>query len=196
MPYPASGKQQRVVEAFIENILRLEAVSAEAPPGALALLTALGQGENGFGGTPVGDDPANLDGWLEYCVHLATAPPLSDDFLPQTNYWIVDGGGRAIGLIRMQTQINARLLDRGGHLGYYIAPAHRGQGHGKSALRLALGELRSKGVGRALVSVETHNAASLRMVAALGGVLEDERIDAESGQAYRRFWLETAVPKR
>lgn len=178
------------------NPLRLEAVSVEPPPGALAVLTALGRGENGFGGTPVADGPENLDEWLDYCVHLATAEPLSDDFLPQTNYWILDRTGRAIGLVRMQTRINTQLLDRGGHLGYYIAPAHRGQGHGKSALRLALGELREKGVGRALVTVETHNTASLRVVAVFGGVLEDERTDTESGQAYRRFWLDTAVSKQ
>lgn len=175
--------------------MKLEPISHAPPPGALALLTALGQGENGFGGTPVGDDPAKLDEWLDYCVHLATAQPLSEDFMPQTNYWIVDAQGLAIGLVRMQTDINANLLNRGGHLGYYIAPAHRGQGHGKKALRLALEELGSRGVSHALVTVETRNTASLRIVSALGGVLEDERFDTGSGQPYRRFWLETEVSK-
>jgi predicted acetyltransferase len=172
--------------------MELAAVTLEAVPGAMELLAALGQGENGFGGTPVGGDPGKLDEWLEYCVHLATAPPLSDDFLPQANYWIIDESGRAVGLARMNVRLNARLLNWGGHVGYYVAPAHRRRGYGKAALRLALGILRAGGVERALVTVESDNAPSLGLVESLGGMLEDERVEAETGRAYRRFWLATA----
>lgn len=171
--------------------MEIIAIDENPPAGALEMLTALGTGENGFGGTPVGCDPAKLAEWLDYCVHMAHAEPLSDDFLPQFNYWILDNQDYVIGLIRMQAQLNNQLLNIGGHLGYYIAPAHRGQGHGKSALRLALKILNEKGVGRALITVEIHNLPSLRMVEDIGGVLEDERMDAESGNTYRRFWVDT-----
>lgn len=171
--------------------MKLQAVTITAPPGALELLAALGEGENGFGGTPVGSDPAKLDDWLDYCRHIAEAPPLSEYFVPQTNYWITDDAGFVVGLVRMRTQINASLLNYGGHVGYYVAPAYRGQGYGSGALRLALDKLQAKGVKRALVTVESHNAASLAMVRACGGVREDERIDQESGMAYGRFWLDT-----
>jgi predicted acetyltransferase len=171
--------------------MKLQAVTATAPPGALELLTALGDGENGFGGTPVGSDPAQLDDWLDYCRHIAEAPPLSDDFVPQINYWITDAAGLAVGLLRMRPDINAELLNKGGHVGYYVAPAHRNLGYAKGALKLALDKLRVKGVSRALITVESHNTVSSRLVTALGGILEDERIDGETGQPYLRFWLET-----
>ncbi len=171
--------------------MRLQPITAKTPAGALALLKELGRGENGFDGTLVAESPEKFDEWLDYCAHLATAPPLSEDFGQQINYWIVNKKGLAIGLIRMQPRLNAALLDRGGHLGFYIAPSYRRQGHAKSALRLALGTLRKKGVDRALVTVDSHNTASLRLIEALGGIMEDERFDTESGRAYRRFWLKT-----
>jgi len=172
--------------------VKLTPVTTEHLPGALELLVGLGQGENGFGGTPVGDDPSKLDEWLEYCVHLSTAPPLSEDFPQQHNYWIRDGAGQVVGLVRMTPRPNAQLLAAGGHLGYYIAPAFRNRGYGKAGLRLALDELRAKGVERALVTVASTNVHSLRLAASLGGVLEDERVEPESGKAYQRVWLATA----
>jgi predicted acetyltransferase len=171
--------------------MKLQAVTITAPPGALELLAALGEGENGFGGTPVGSDPAKLDDWLDYCRHIAEAPPLSEYFVPQTNYWITDDAGFAVGLLRMHTEINAALLNKGGHVGYYVAPAYRNLGYAKGAIKLALDRLRVKGVNRALITVESHNTVSLSLVMALGGILEDERIDDKTGQAYLRFWLET-----
>jgi predicted acetyltransferase len=171
--------------------MKLEAVTAEPLPGALELLLALGEGENGFGGTPVGRDAGKLGEWLDYCVHIATAPALSEEFVPQANYWISDDFGQAVGLVRLRPRLNAQLLSFGGHLGYYIAPAFRGRGYGKAGLRLALRELRTRGVARALVTVEAGNVPSLRLVASLGGIFEDERVDEETGLAYRRFWLDT-----
>lgn len=172
--------------------MKLRPVGIKAPPGAAELLAALGEGEGGFGGTPVGKDPGRLGEWLDYCVHLATAEPLSEDFPAQANYWIVDDAGRAVGLLRMHPRINAQLLERGGHLGYYIAPAHRRRGHARAALREALGILRRKRVGRALVTVDSDNPASQALVQSAGGVLEDERLDPATGRPYRRYWLATA----
>lgn len=171
--------------------MELTPVTTEPHPGSLELLLTLGEGENGFGGTPVGSDPRKLDEWLEYCVHIATAPPLSEYFVPQQNYWITDHQGFVVGLVRLRTRINKELLHKGGHVGYYVAPAYRGHGYGKGALRLALGKLQAEGVARALVTVESYNTVSLALVKLFGGVQEDERIDDETGQAYRRFWLET-----
>ena len=171
--------------------MKLKALTHKAPPGSLELLTALGNGENGFGGTPVGSDPTKLGEWLDYCVHVAKAPPLSEYYLPQTSYWITDDSGFAVGLLRLRTQLNKELLNKGGHVGYYVAPAYRQRGFAKGALGLALANLRSKGVDRALLTVESHNLASLALVLAFGGELEDERIDPETGLAFQRLWVET-----
>ena len=171
--------------------MKLLAVTMEYQPGMAELLAALGDGENGFGGTPVGSNPTKLDDWLSYCVRIAQAPPLSEYFLPQTNYWITDDNGFVVGLLRMYDEINQELLNKGGHVGYYVAPAYRQRGFAKGALGLALANLRSNGVERALLTVESHNLASLALVLAFGGVLEDERIDRETGLAYQRLWVET-----
>jgi predicted acetyltransferase len=172
-------------------LIKLLKVTPNAPPGALDVLTALGSGENGFGGTPVGVDPGKLKEWLKYCQRIAKVPPLSEDFPVQINYWVVNESGLAIGLIRLFPQLNNQLLNRGGHLGYYIAPDYRNRGFGSQALRSGIKILHDFGVESALVTVDTNNALSLRMVHSLGGNLEDERVDSETGQAFRRFWLST-----
>ena len=41
--------------------MRLEAATRKPPPGVEALLADLGDGENGFGGTPVPSGKATLD---------------------------------------------------------------------------------------------------------------------------------------
>jgi len=171
--------------------MKLVAVTTKALPGSLDLLIALGEGENGFGGTPVSRDPEKLGEWLDYCVHIAKAPPLSEYYVPQANYWITDDTDFVVGLVRIRAQLNKELLNKGGHVGYYVAPAFRNQGYAKGALRLALAKLRRMGVMRALVTVESHNVASLALVKSLGGAEEDERIDNDTGLPYRRFWLET-----
>ena len=173
--------------------MKLIAVTTKSQPGALELLTALGEGENGFGGTPVGKDLNKLNEWLDYCEHIAKAPALSDYFAPQNNYWITDETGYVVGLVRLHVRLNDDLLNKGGHVGYYVAPAFRDRGYGKGALKLALAKLRAKGVKHALVTIESYNIVSLGIAKSLGGVQEDERVDGETGQAFHRFWLETKL---
>jgi len=65
---------------------------------------------------------------------------LLDGYVPQTTYWLVDGGG-FVGRVSIRHWLTASLLREGGHIGYDIRPSRRRQGYGTRILaRAAPGE--------------------------------------------------------
>jgi predicted acetyltransferase len=102
--------------------------------------------------------------------------------------WITDGEPEeVIGFIAIRHVLNDFLLDQGGHVGYSIRPARRGQGHATRALALAVGRAAELGIARVLVTCDDDNEASRRTILRNGGVLEDVR------QRKERYWIDTAA---
>lgn len=180
--------------------LHLERASLEPPPGLADLLTQLGPGENGFSGTPFGRGECTLDDFLRACVDAEDPANIPPDLVPQTVYWMITGHGddrRAVGTARLRHRLNDRLLQFGGHVGFYVHPAHRGQGHATRALQLALIQLRHLGVPRALLTVDPNNLASTRVILANGGTADGQGTDPQTGQVVNRYWIDlsaAAVP--
>jgi len=169
--------------------MKLEAVSINAPRGLAELITDLGAGENGFGGTPVHNGKVKLEEYLQRCIEMTDAEKLPPDYVPQTVFWVVDDAGEAIGMVRMRHYLNEKLKERGGHIGYYIRHDKRGKGYGKEALRQALIALRNIGEKRAMLTVNMDNIASIKVIEVNGGVLESEGEDTE-GKKFGRFSIE------
>lgn len=108
--------------------------------------------------------------------------------VPFSLHWLCDGDA-FIGEASIRHQLNAHLLQEGGHIGYGIRPSHRNQGYGKRILALALVECRRLGIERVLVTCLDSNVASARIIEANGGRLENV-IAAPSGHgALRRYWI-------
>lgn len=105
---------------------------------------------------------------------------------------MTDDGGRAVGMVRVRHCLNDRLLLHGGHVGYYVRRSERGKGYATSALRLAVGHLRTMGVSRVLVTVNPANAASIRSVLANGGAADGQGLDPDSGELVNRYWIDSS----
>jgi predicted acetyltransferase len=102
-------------------------------------------------------------------------------------FWIADGDpGEVIGFCAIRHTLNAFLLDQGGHIGYSVRPARRGQGHATRALALALDRAAELGIDWTLVTCDDDNEPSRRTILSNGGVLEDVRGRKE------RYWIVTA----
>lgn len=177
--------------------LHLERASPDPPPGLSDLLTRLGHGESGFGGTPFGRGECSLADFLRACVDgedPAKAPP---NLVPQTIYWIVTGADpdrQAIGMVRLRHHLNDRLLQAGGHVGYYVHPAHRGRGHATRALHLALARLHhDHAVRRALITCDPDNAASIRVIRANGGAPDGQGTSPDTGRLVNRYWIDLSL---
>jgi predicted acetyltransferase len=106
-----------------------------------------------------------------------------------TTHWLLDDAGVVAGVSRLRHRLTPELLNDGGNIGYYIRPAYRGKGHGKTILALTLIEARKLGLERVLLTVRIGNQPSIRVIETNNGILEDERTDPE-GFPYRRYWID------
>jgi predicted acetyltransferase len=154
------------------------------------MLRELGTGENGFGGTPFGTGECSLEEYLQRVVDGSDIALPVEAKVPQTVYWMLASDGIAAGMVRMRHCLNARLRERGGHIGFYIAPSYRGRGYAKQALQFALQQLRSLGEPRALLTVHQDNIPSIKTIEGCGGVLDGVAIDPDTGTEIRRYWIE------
>lgn len=172
-------------------MMNLEAASVNAPPGLVELIADLGDGENGFGGTPVFKGEMTLPEYLQHCIEMTDLTRLKPGYVPQTTFWVIDPAGEAVGMVRIRHYLNEQLKERGGHIGYYIRRDQRGKGYGRAALCLALGELSKMGQRKALLTVHLDNLGSIKVIEANGGRLESigQHLD---GKQFGRYWIELA----
>ncbi|MFC7305557.1 GNAT family N-acetyltransferase [Streptomyces monticola] len=103
-------------------------------------------------------------------------------FVPGSWFWYVDGD-TFIGRIQVRHRLTPHLRDFGGHIGYGVRPSARRRGHATAMLRAVLPYARTLGVDPALVTCDTVNTASRKVIEACGGVLEDER------DGKLRYWV-------
>lgn len=112
------------------------------------------------------------------------------DIVPMDSYFI-ESRGRILGEVYIRHRLNPFLEQLGGHVGYKVRPSARNRGVATAALRAALKELFSLGVDRALVTCNTTNAASAKVIERCGGRRID---DAHIGERIeRRYWVPTGL---
>ena len=107
----------------------------------------------------------------------------------ETFFWLVDDG-QYIGRVSIRHELNERLEKLGGHIGYEIRPTKRRRGYGKLILALALPEARKLGLKRALITCDSSNIGSRKIIEANGGQLMDETLLPGRDVPTRRYWIE------
>ncbi len=113
---------------------------------------------------------------------------IQSDYVPQTTYWVIDKDGYA-GRVSLRHKLNENLLKVGGHIGYAIRPSKRKLGYGEKALALILPKARDLGLEKVLLTCDSTNMGSRKIIEANGGVLENE-VPGENGEPSKlRFWI-------
>lgn len=151
-------------------------------------LFELGDGENGYMGSHFAKGQLSIDEQLMQYVNMSKGIGLEDWQIPMTTYWLLDDNDTIIGMSRLRHTLTDMLLVSGGHIGYYISPKLRKMGLGKEILRLTLIEASKMNIKKALLTIDSGNISSLKIVESNNGILEDERKDDEGNQ-YRRYWI-------
>ncbi len=103
--------------------------------------------------------------------------------VPDTKRWLVEGD-TFLGFLSVRHELNAFLLEEGGHIGYSVRPSARRRGLATYACAWGLDHLRDLGVERALITCDDDNLASAATIERNGGVLEDVR------GLKRRYWVD------
>jgi len=104
-------------------------------------------------------------------------------------FWLVEGD-QFLGRVSIKHTLNDFLFKYAGNIGYIINPFRRKQGHGKLILELALEKAKELGLGKALLTCDSDNIGSKKIIEANGGVFENE-VHMEGNPALkRRYWIE------
>lgn len=120
---------------------------------------------------------------------------LPDGWVPSTELWLVDNdpstasGQVFIGRTNIRHYLNSWLLQIGGHIGYWIRPSKRNKGYGKKILELALKEAKKLGISEVLVTCDTTNLGSKKVIEANGGILENIVPNGPDNPQKKRYWI-------
>ncbi|MCC7264637.1 MAG: GNAT family N-acetyltransferase [Candidatus Latescibacteria bacterium] len=132
---------------------------------------------------------------------LASEASLPRGWQQDQVFWLISGG-EYLGQTSVRPQLSSRyLLTYGGHIGYSIRPSRRRQGYGTQILALALAEARQLGLQRVLVTCNSDNIPSKRIIEHNGGCFESAmampahllRAEGRSGNGRvdkLRYWIE------
>ncbi|GAA2069146.1 GNAT family N-acetyltransferase [Streptomyces albiaxialis] len=136
----------------------------------------------------VWQDPRIFAGYVEAVrADARDDVPRPDGGVPCTTLWYVDND-TYLGRLAIRHTLTPPLLEWGGHIGYDIRPTARRRGHATAMLRAALPWAREVGIRSALVTCDTDNVASRKVIESCGGLFEDIR----SGKL--RYWVPTDRP--
>ncbi len=170
--------------------MRLVEASFDPPEGLAEFLSDLGEGENGFSGTPVHNGKVTLNEYLQTCINGMDESKLKPGWAPQTIFWLLDVENRVVGMVKVRHRLVESTRINGGHIGFFIHSAHRGKDYGKQALALALNELKNIGETKALLTVYPENIPSIRIVEANGGRFDDCVVDPRTDHKINRYWID------
>jgi len=133
----------------------------------------------------LGDSPAYIRGISDAARGINLLPGR----VPYTTFWLASGR-RLIGRSSIRHQLTPDLEHEGGHIGYDIRPSERRKGYGTLILRLTLDEARRLGISRALLTCDSDNVASAKIIEKNGGKFQDEGVSKRSGKLITRYWIE------
>jgi RimJ/RimL family protein N-acetyltransferase len=114
--------------------------------------------------------------WPEMILRLTGDPPAEQRGrgVVDRRAWIVEEGDVRVGMIDVEV-----YEDRTAGLSFVVAPAHRGRGVARRALRLIARQVAAEGVQEVFGGAEADNAASIRCMEAAGFRRRSNEPDAE-----------------
>lgn len=130
----------------------------------------------------------NYEVYLEKTMDFHLNRNVPDNFVPASLYFLMaDGSDKILGAVSIRHRLNAYLLERGGHIGYGIAPSERRKSYATEILALALEKCKDLGIEKALVTCDKSNLGSSKTILKNFGMLENEVVE-ESGNIVERYW--------
>jgi predicted acetyltransferase len=133
-------------------------------------------------------------GYLQRRLQSARSQDLPPDRVRETTYWAVEGT-IIVGCSRLRQALTPALEQIGGHIGYEIRPAKRGQGYGSALLARTLERARQFGIPAVLITCDTDNIGSARVIEKNGGrLVAQTKIDGYANMI-SRYWIDLSADK-
>lgn len=138
----------------------------------------MGEEENGFTNPAFGLSRSAFETYIETTINCSKGIGLRPGLVPQTTYWLMRKG-YPVGLSRLRHHLNDALRKVGGHIGYYIRPAERKKGYGYKILTLTLEKAALLPIEDVLLTCDSDNLSSRRIIEKHGGRLDREDKDGD-----------------
>jgi predicted acetyltransferase len=135
------------------------------------------------------DDEFNFASYIVTLRNESCGKNLKEGQVPMTTWWLINEKNEICGLSRLRHYLNPSLEKEGGHIGYVVPPSKRKKGHGTVLLELMLGRAGEFGLDRVLVTCDSDNIGSARIIEKNGGVLENDVVSDNSGKLVSRYWI-------
>jgi len=131
----------------------------------------------------------NFPAYLEQVSNYARGIKLNTDQVQQSEFWLVDGG-KIVARSKLRHRLNTALEHEGGHIGYGVRPSERRKGYGTLVLKLTLEKAGDLGLNKVLLTCDTENSASAKIIEKNEGKFAGEAISKKSGKKISRYWIE------
>ncbi len=133
----------------------------------------------------------HLPTYLRRVEQMARGISLPAGIVQQTVYWLIRDDTTIVAMGRLRHYLTASLEKEGGHIGYTVRPTERRKGYGTVLCARLIEEARSKlKLSRILITCDTDNVASARIIVKNGGKFENEVISDWSGKPVSRYWID------
>lgn len=97
---------------------------------------------------------------------------------------------KIVGTINIRWNLNEKMLQFGGHIGYGIRPTERRKGYNKINLYLGMIEAKKLGLDKVMLDCDVNNIASDKTLKSFGGNLERTEIDPSDKMLTNIYWFD------
>lgn len=97
--------------------------------------------------------------------------------------------GEIVGRLNLRHELNAFLLERGGHIGYAVSVLYRKKGYASQMFVQGLAYCRKLGLQKVLITCADDNIPSMKIIENFGGSFENRIFDVDDNELVRRYWI-------
>jgi len=133
--------------------------------------------------------------YIEKLRDNSKAEKIKPGYVPTTTFWLIDDHGKILGVSRLRHYLMPHLEIEGGNIGYDVPPSERMKGYGTILLEHTLLKAKEMGIKRVLITCDSDNIGSAKIIQNNGGIYENESISTESGKSVSRYWISSQMDK-
>jgi predicted acetyltransferase len=131
----------------------------------------------------------NFDSYLNNARRIERGLNLPPHMVQESIFWL-HGERRIFGRSGLRHRLTPALEQIGGHIGYDVRPSERRKGYGSLILELTLEKAKNLGLRRVLITCDTDNIGSAKIIEKNGGKLSAQEFLDTTGKMISRYWIE------
>lgn len=134
----------------------------------------------------------SYENWLIYLSKVQNKDyAYSINFVPNKTFFLIRcEDNKIVGMINIRLELNEKLKNSGGHIGYSVRPTERRKGYNKINLYLGLKKCYEYNIKNALLDCVVSNLGSVKTIQALGGKLLKEEFSDKYNEVVQMYTID------